>query len=155
MSKVASTNTRDFARYAEKRRILRRSYSGAMSLTDLSAELRVSTDYAKQWGMENRLGFRIGSRIKYDTDMVAKRIVGLATNKDETFYRQIEEKRRILREEYGGSMTFSDVVGELHINRDAAKKWVEDNCLCLDVGKRTKIDTDMVAKRLVELRGMC
>lgn len=59
----------------EKRLIMREVYGGLMTLTDLSHELGMNRDKARQWGREHMVGVQIGSRIKYDTDEVAKIIV--------------------------------------------------------------------------------
>lgn len=50
-------------------------YGGMMTTTDLSKELGVSRDVAKEWARTERIGNRVGKRIKYETDEVARRIV--------------------------------------------------------------------------------
>lgn len=41
-----------------------------------------------------------------------------------TIYTSIAEKRRILRDIYGGMMTLTDVARELGRTRDVARAWV-------------------------------
>lgn len=62
---------------AEKRRILRHEYGGMMTLQDLTQELGfASTNSARKWVQDVALDHtRIGSRIRYDTDLVAKILV--------------------------------------------------------------------------------
>ena len=63
----------------EKREILRDLYGGTMSLRDLMRELGASPAVARAFGRRYRLGFRIGARIRYDTDAFAELIVSLRT----------------------------------------------------------------------------
>lgn len=61
---------------AEKRRTMRGIYGGMMSLTDLTRELGLKDPRtAKAWAAANGIGNRIGNRVRYDTDSVAKTIV--------------------------------------------------------------------------------
>lgn len=60
---------------AEKRRILRRTYGGMMTVTDLGNELGMKRPQAKAWAQEHGLGCRIGKRIKVETDEFARVIV--------------------------------------------------------------------------------
>lgn len=71
-------------------------------------------------------------------------------------YREIAEKRKILREQYGGMMTLKDVQTEFGFNSHHSAQRAIDNMgiPATKVGGRKKYDTDSVAKRLVELRGM-
>ena len=69
-------------------------------------------------------------------------------------YTEIREKRSILREIYGGMMTMADLGRELGTNPEDARKWAEERGLCTQIGKRIKAETDMVAKALVQIRGM-
>ena len=69
-------------------------------------------------------------------------------------YTEIREKRNILRELYGGMMSMADLGRELGMNPDDAKTWAMDRSLCVQIGKRVKVETDMVAKALVQIRGM-
>ena len=49
-----------------------------MSLNDLTKEISSDPANAKQWGMDIGAAVKIGSgRVKYDVDVVAKRIVML------------------------------------------------------------------------------
>ena len=68
---------------------------------------------------------------------------------------QIAEKRRCLRREYGGLMSLRDLQREIRMSPRDAKQWGRENQACIFIGRRMKYDTDTVAKRLVELRGMC
>ncbi len=70
-------------------------------------------------------------------------------------YTNIAEKRKIMRELYGGMMTLTDVARELSVNRDVARAWVRSLGLGVQVGKRVRYETDEVAKAIVRARGMC
>ncbi len=70
-------------------------------------------------------------------------------------YTNIAEKRKIMRELYGGMMTLTDVARELSVNRDVALAWVHSLGLGVQVGKRVRYETDEVAKAIVRARGMC
>lgn len=59
----------------EKKLFLRSVYGGMMSATDLANELGLRRDHAKEWGVEHGAAFRVGNRVKYDTDVVARVIV--------------------------------------------------------------------------------
>lgn len=71
-------------------------------------------------------------------------------------YQEIAEKRKILRELYGGMMLLKDLGVELGakdpraIRAAAAAMGIEPT----QVGRSVKYDTDAVAKRLVEMRGI-
>lgn len=58
-----------------KRNILREIYGGMMTAEDLSKELGMKPNDAKQLMLENGIGCLLGKRIKFETDMVAKFIV--------------------------------------------------------------------------------
>lgn len=66
----------------------------------------------------------------------------------------IREKRQILRGEYGGMMTLTDVARELSSGRDTARVFVREHGLGQQVGKRVRYETDEIAKALVQGRGM-
>lgn len=70
---------------------------------------------------------------------------------------EIKAKRKILREVYGGMMTLRDLMVELgyQCEKSASKAAKEMGLPATKVGKSKKYDTDVVARRLVELRGMC
>lgn len=53
-----------------------------------------------------------------------------------TIYTSIAEKRRILRDIYGGMMTLTDVARELGRTRDVARAWVRGLGLGTQIGKR-------------------
>lgn len=70
---------------------------------------------------------------------------------------EVADKRRYLRQEYGGLMTLKDLARELgYRDTSAAKKWAKEVQLraipMMKQGGRTapKFDTDQVAKRLME-----
>lgn len=60
---------------SEKRTILRDLYGGMMTLADLSKELGMRPEEAKVWAFGVGVGSRIGKRVKYETDEVARIIV--------------------------------------------------------------------------------
>ena len=72
-------------------------------------------------------------------------------------YREVAEKRKILREQYGGMMSLENVKVELgYRSRESALAAAREMGLApTRIGKMKKYDTDQVARRLVELRGMC
>lgn len=70
-------------------------------------------------------------------------------------YASITEKRKLLRDLYGGMMTLTDVSKELSVTRDVARAWVRDLSLGVQIGKRTYYETDEIAKAIVQARGMC
>lgn len=63
------------AQIKEKRSIMREVYGGMMTLTDLTKELGMNRDAAKEWAQEQGLAICIGKRVKYETDEVARLIV--------------------------------------------------------------------------------
>ena len=71
--------------------------------------------------------------------------------------RDVSEKRGILRDRYGGLMTLNNLMEELGYDCPAsARRAVEAMDIpATKIGKSKKYDTDIVARRLVELRGMC
>lgn len=68
---------------------------------------------------------------------------------------QRQEKRRILRGEYGGMMTLTDLTRELGFtDPKSARRWVKEAELpATMICGRKRYDTDEVAKRLVDRRG--
>lgn len=72
------------------------------------------------------------------------------------FYKQIAEKRKILRNLYGGLMTLEQVKQELgYKSRDAARNAIRElGVPGVRIGKSIRYDTDVLARRLVELRDM-
>lgn len=73
-----------------------------------------------------------------------------------TLSREIAEKRRLLRDEYGGLMSTTDLSKELgfhsrHATLRAAREMELPSTL---ISGRRRYDTDVVARRLVERRGM-
>ena len=70
-------------------------------------------------------------------------------------YANIAEKRKIMRELYGGMMTLTDVAKELGTTRDVARSWVRGLGLGVQIGKRVRYETDEIAKAIVQARGMC
>ena len=69
-------------------------------------------------------------------------------------YKEIEAKRKIMREIYGGMMTSEDLHMELDMNPADARDLMIANGIGQQIGKRIKFETDMVAKFIVERRGM-
>lgn len=69
-------------------------------------------------------------------------------------YNEIREKRNILRDLYGGMMTLADLSRELGMKPEDAKAWAMEQGLCIQLGKRLKVETDMLAKFIVQRRGM-
>jgi uncharacterized protein YjcR len=67
---------------------------------------------------------------------------------------KVREKRNILREIYGGMMTLTDLAGELGMKRTDAKEWAREKKIGNLVGSRVKYETDEVARKIVEGRGM-
>lgn len=72
-----------------------------------------------------------------------------------TLYADIAEKRKLLREIYGGMMTLTDVARELGRDRSVARAWVRSLGLGTQIGKRVYYETDEIAKAIVNGRGMC
>lgn len=72
------------------------------------------------------------------------------------YYRDIREKRRILREAYGGLMTIADLTRELgYCDRKSACRAAEALGLEMTrIGRYKRYDTDLVARALVDGRGM-
>lgn len=69
---------------------------------------------------------------------------------------QIQEKRRILRGAYGGTMSLKELVKETGTTPLTARLWGQEIGAALRIGSgRTKYDVDVVAKHIVMLRGMC
>ena len=75
-------------------------------------------------------------------------------NQNGSLYREIAEKRKIMRSEYGGTMSLTDLSFELHVTPHTAKRWGQENGLGILIDRRVKYDTDMVAKQIVMGRGM-
>lgn len=69
----------------------------------------------------------------------------------------IKEKRAILRDRYGGMMSYQDLMDEFgYKSEKSALRAVREMGLePTKIGRSKKYDTDAVARRLVELRGMC
>ena len=72
-------------------------------------------------------------------------------------YRDIRAKQEIMRDRYGGMMTIENIMTELgYKSRKSAVNAVKELAIpATRVGRMKKYDTDIVATRLVELRGMC
>lgn len=72
------------------------------------------------------------------------------------YYNAVREKREILRGIYGGMMTLADLTKELgYTSPKSALKWVESvEIEGTKIGRSVRYDTDMVARRLVDGRGM-
>lgn len=71
-------------------------------------------------------------------------------------YREIRKLYDELFERYHGMMTKSDVAQELGTGREAAGTWLEEaEVPGIIVGKRIKWETRLVARAIVNARGMC
>ena len=66
----------------------------------------------------------------------------------------VREKRNILREIYGGMMSKAQLGRELGMKPEDAGAWAKDHGFGSMIGSRIKYETDMVAKALVQCRGM-
>ena len=71
--------------------------------------------------------------------------------------KEIREKRDILRNLYGGSMTGTDLMNELHCSRDKARIWAIENGIAFyPFGHiQPRYDTDKFAKVIVTMRYSC
>lgn len=67
---------------------------------------------------------------------------------------QIDEKRRILRDLYGGAMSLNELRRELGTTKENAKEWAREREIGFSTGARIKYETDEVAKAIVNARGM-
>lgn len=67
-----------------------------------------------------------------------------------------KEKREILRSIYGGMMTLADLSNELgYSNPRSTARWIQETgAPATMVGTRKKYDTDIIARILVDRRGM-
>ena len=72
------------------------------------------------------------------------------------YYKDVREKRSILREVYGGMMTVTDLAKELgYSDRKSARRAIEEMGLqATRIGRLKRYDTDLVARALVNGRGM-
>lgn len=72
------------------------------------------------------------------------------------YYKDVREKRSILREAYGGMMTVTDLAKELgYSDRKSARRAIEEMGLqATRIGRLKRYDTDLVARALVDGRGM-
>lgn len=70
------------------------------------------------------------------------------------FHKDVAEKRKIMRELYGGLMTAEDLQKEFGMRADQASALMKEKGFGVLIGKRIKFDTDLVAKYIVEKRGM-
>lgn len=73
------------------------------------------------------------------------------------FYKEVKRKTELLRADYGGMMTVKDIMRELGIgSHHTVNNWLREN----DVEgvkvdrKSVKYETDLIARRIVEQRGM-
>lgn len=72
------------------------------------------------------------------------------------YYRAVADKRKILRDIYGGMMTLRQLSKELSYGSDnSTRKWVREHALeGVKMGKSVRYETDQVARAIVEGRGM-
>ena len=80
-----------------------------------------------------------------------------AYHKNSSIASEIKEKRNILRDRYGGMMSISDLMEEFgYKSEESARKAIQFmGVQPTKLGRAKRYDTDTVARRLVELRGMC
>ena len=70
-------------------------------------------------------------------------------------YNEIAEKRRTMRDLYGGMMNLTQLAHELGLkDKRVAKAWAAQNGIGNQVGRFVKYETDQVAKKIVQGRGM-
>ena len=70
-------------------------------------------------------------------------------------YNEIAEKRRTMREIYGGMMSLTELTRELGLkDKRVAKAWALQHGIGNQIGRWVKYDTDTVAKTIVMGRGM-
>lgn len=68
---------------------------------------------------------------------------------------EIAEKRRILRAVYGGMMNLTQLTRELGLKDSrVAKAWAAEKGIGNLVGRTIRFETDVVAKLIVQGRGM-
>lgn len=72
------------------------------------------------------------------------------------YYKEVTEKRKILRDIYGGMMTLVQLGRELGYScPKSTRAWVRENALeGVKMGKSVRYETDQVAKAIVAGRGM-
>ena len=70
-------------------------------------------------------------------------------------YRQINAVYDEMYDRFGGMMTITDVARELGSSRTIAKRWAEENVPGTLIGDRVKYETRLVAKSIVNKRGIC
>lgn len=72
------------------------------------------------------------------------------------YYKEVAEKRKILRDIYGGMMTLVQLGHELGYScPKSTRAWVREHALeGVKMGKSVRYETDQVAKVIVDGRGM-
>ncbi len=77
-------------------------------------------------------------------------------DKDHAHSRAIAEKRRILRDEYGGMLTLKQLAQELgYASTISARSWAASHSLeGVRMGRTVRYEADVVAKVIVDSRGM-
>lgn len=70
---------------------------------------------------------------------------------------EVREKAKVLRDIYGGMMTVVDLTRELgYGSRGSARAWLAASDVPgVRVGRSIRYETDLVAKAIVDRRGMC
>ena len=68
-------------------------------------------------------------------------------------YRQIKAVYDEMYDRHGGMMSYTDIAKELGTSREIAKRWAIDNVPGTIIEKRTKYETRLVAKAIVDKRG--
>lgn len=78
------------------------------------------------------------------------------TSEESARYKEIREKRNVLRGLYGGLMTLTELSREIgYKDMRFAKTWAREVGLkCVQIGRSVRYDTDDLAKKLVD-RSFC
>lgn len=71
------------------------------------------------------------------------------------YYRDVKVLADDFIERYGGMMTVTDLAKELGTCREYAKKWGMEKGLGIMINSRIKFESRLVAKAIVNGRGMC
>ncbi len=71
------------------------------------------------------------------------------------YYKDIQVLADDFIERYGGMMTVTDLAKELGTCREYAKKWGVEKGLGIIINSRIKFESRLVAKAIVNARGMC
>lgn len=71
------------------------------------------------------------------------------------FYREVDKKAKLMREDYGGMMRISDLCRELRLCKNRVRPWLREHGVegC-KIGRSDLYETDQVARAIVASRGM-